>query len=158
MPKENVNRIKKLNLTPSFHINHLYYYGDALKSGIIGEERAEKILPIGLIKDNGIKFSIHADQPMFESNPFKLIQTAVERKTILGDILGDNQKITVLEAIKSLTINAAWQINMEDKIGSLEEGKYADFIILDKNPLKIQTNKLSTIKCLKTFINGNLVK
>ena len=157
-PEENIDRLKKLNLTPSFHINHLYYYGDALKNNLIGKDRASSILPVGSIKDKGIKYSLHADQPMFESNPFSLIQTAVERKTILGEVLGDHQKITVLEAIKSLTINAAWQINMEDKIGSLEEGKYADFIILDKNPLKIQSNELSTIKCLKTYINGNLVK
>ncbi|OUS02544.1 hypothetical protein A9Q86_03305 [Flavobacteriales bacterium 33_180_T64] len=156
-PIENIDRIKRLNLTPSFHINHLYYYGDVLKSDILGEERSEKILPIASVKDSNIMFSIHADQPMFESNPFKLIQTAVERKTILGDILGDNQNITVIEAIKALTINAAWQINMEHKIGSLEKGKYADFVILDKNPLKIKTNELSSIKCLKTFVNGNLV-
>ena len=157
LQKENVGRIKRLNLTPSFHINHLYYYGDALKASIIGEKRAEEILPIGSVNESGIKFSLHADQPMFESNPFSLIQTAVERKTLSGDTLGINQRITVTEAIKSMTINAAWQINMEDKIGSLEKGKYADFIILDKNPLNIQTNKLNTIKCLEVYINGNLV-
>ena len=156
-PKENMNRMKKMNITPSFHVNHLYYYGDALKSSLIGEERAEKILPIGSINNNKIKFSLHADQPMFESNPFRLIQTAVERKTQSGNILGDGEQITVMDAIKSLTLNAAWQINMETKIGSLEKGKYADFIVLDKNPLLIQTDKLSTVKCLKTYINGNLV-
>ncbi len=158
LPKENVQRMKKLNLTPSFHINHLHYYGDALKSSIIGKNRAENILPVKSIKDNDIIYSLHADQPMFNSNPFKLIQTAVERKTLTGDILGKNESITTLEAIKSLTINAAWQINMENKIGSLEKGKYADFIVLDKNPLTIKVNELSTIRCLKTFINGNLVK
>jgi predicted amidohydrolase YtcJ len=156
-PKENMNRMKKMNITPSFHVNHLYYYGDALKASLLGEERAEKILPIGSINNNNIKFSLHADQPMFESNPFRLIQTAVERKTQSGNILGDGEQITVIDAIKSLTLNASWQINMETKIGSLEKGKYADFIVLDKNPLLIQTDKLSTIKCLKTYINGNLV-
>ncbi|WP_055445256.1 amidohydrolase [Lacinutrix himadriensis] len=155
-PLENMDRMKRLNITPSFHINHLYYYGDALKAGILGEQRAEKILPIHTVQDNNIKYSLHADQPMFESNPFRLIQTAVERKTISGDTLGKNQSITVMEAIKALTINAAWQINMEDKIGSLEKGKYADFIILNKNPLQTKTSALSEIKCLKTFINGNV--
>lgn len=156
LPKENIKRMQRLKLTPSFHINHLYYYGDVLKSSLIGKERAEKILPVASIKESGMKFSLHADQPMFESKPFRLIQTAVERKTILGDTLGVNEKITVLDAIKAMTINAAWQIHMEDKIGSLEEGKYADFIVLDKNPLQIQTDKLSSIQCLKTYINGNL--
>ncbi len=157
-PEENIDRLKKLNLTPSFHINHLFYYGDALKNNLIGEERTEKILPVGSMRENGIRYSLHADQPMFESNPFRLIQTAVERKTTSGDVIGKKQKISTIEAIKSLTLNAAWQINMEDKIGSLEKGKYADFIVINKNPLKIQSNELSTIKCLKTFINGNLVE
>ena len=56
-----------------------------------------------------------------------------------------------------MTINAAWQIHKEDKIGSLEKGKYADFIIVDKNPLTINTNNLSNIKILNTFVNGNEV-
>ncbi|MCI2229101.1 amidohydrolase [Polaribacter sp. MSW13] len=156
-PTENMDRLKRLHLTPSFHINHLYYYGDALKSDILGEQRAEKILPIKTIEENNIKYSLHADQPMFESNPFRLIQTAVERKTISGNILGKNQTTTtIIEAIKSLTINAAWQINMENKIGSLEKGKYADFIILNRNPLKTKPSELSKIECVKTFINGNL--
>ena len=150
--------MKNLNLTPSLHINHLYYYGDALKADLIGKERAEKIVPLGSLEERAIKYSIHADQPMFESNPFRLIQTAVERKTRSGAILGDSQNITVLEAIKSLTIHAAWQIHMEDKIGSLEKGKYADFIVVDKNPFTIPTSKLNTIKCLQTYINGNLTK
>ncbi|MBT3174006.1 MAG: amidohydrolase [Lentimicrobiaceae bacterium] len=157
LPKENINQMNRLNLTPSFHINHLYYYGDVLKSSLIGQERANKILPLGSVKKSGMRFSLHADQPMFDSHPFKLIQTAVERKTILDDTLGANENITVIDAIKAMTIDAAWQINMEDKIGSLEKGKYADFIILDKNPLNIQTNEISTIRCLKTYINGNLV-
>ena len=157
-PKDKIIQLKKLNLTPSFHINHLFYYGDALKQQLIGRKRADNMLPIGFVKNSGIKYSLHSDQPMFESDPFRLIQTSVERKTLSGDTLGDKQKLSVLEAIKSLTRNAAWQINKENKIGSLEKGKYADFIIIDKNPLKIQTHKLSTIKCLKTFVNGNLVK
>ncbi|WP_341225325.1 amidohydrolase [uncultured Arcticibacterium sp.] len=156
-PSENLARLKRLNLTPSFHINHLYYYGDALKADILGEERTETILPLNTFTANEIKYSLHADQPMFESNPFSLIQTAVERKTTSGDTIAANQTISILEAIKALTINAAWQINMEDKLGSLEKGKYADFIILDKNPLKSKPSELRDIKCLKTYINGNLV-
>ncbi|GGG97767.1 lipoprotein [Polaribacter pacificus] len=157
LPKENVNRLKKLHLTPSFHVNHLYYYGDALQTDILGTQRAANMLPIHTVQESNIKYSLHADQPMFESNPFRLIQTAVERKTSTGVVLGKDQRITVLEAIQSLTTSAAWQINMEDKIGSLEKGKYADFIILNQDPLKTKISELSNIKCLQTYINGNLV-
>lgn len=153
-----INKLKELNITPSFHINHLYYYGKALKNEIIGNNRADKILPIASAQYNNIKYSMHADQPMFESKPLRLIQTAVERQTKEGDTLGYNQRIKVLDGIKAMTINAAWQIHMEDKIGSLEKGKYADFIILDKNPLEVNTTELQNIKVLKTFINGNQVQ
>ena len=153
-----IDKLKDLNISPSFHINHLYYYGRALKNHIIGEERANKILPIASAQNKNIKYSMHADQPMFESKPFRLIQTAIERTTKEGDTLGYNQRINILDGIKSMTINAAWQIHMEDKIGSLKKGKYADFIILDKNPLKTPSNQLENIKILQTFINGNEVK
>jgi len=154
---KSIDMVKELNISPSFHINHLYYYGKALKNEIIGEERANKILPVGSAQRQKINYSLHADQPMFESNPFRLIQTAVERQTKEGDTLGFNQRITVLNGIKAMTINAAWQIHMEDKIGSLKKGKYADFVILDKNPLKIASNELQHIKIIKTVINGNKV-
>jgi predicted amidohydrolase YtcJ len=158
LSEASLDKMKTLNISPSFHINHLYYYGKALKNDIIGEKRADKILPVGYAQTKNIIYSIHADQPMFESKPFRLIQTAVERQTKEGDTLGFNQKITVLNGIKAMTINAAWQINMEDKIGSLKKGKYADFVILDKNPLKIPINKLQDIQIVKTFVNGNEIK
>ncbi len=150
--------MKALHITPSFHINHLYYYGRAIKENIIGEERANKILPLLSAQNKGLKYSLHADQPMFESNPLRLIQTAVERQTKEGDTLGLHQKISTLNAIKAMTINAAWQIHMEDKIGSLKEGKYADFVILDNNPLKIPIHQIQDIKILKTVVSGNVVE
>ncbi len=158
LSEASLDKIKELNISPSFHINHLYYYGKALKNDIIGEKRADKILPVGFAQNKNIIYTMHADQPMFESKPFRLIQTAVERQTKEGDTLGFNQKITVLNGIKAMTINAAWQINMEDKIGSLKKGKYADFVILNKNPLKTPTSELENIKIINTFINGNEVK
>jgi len=158
LQESSFNDIEKLNLVPNFHINHLYYYGKALKNDIIGAECAQKILPVGEAQKRNIKYAMHADQPMFESQPFRLIQTAVERMTKEGDTLGFNQRITVLEGLKAMTYNAAWQIFMEDKLGSLTKGKYADFIVVDKNPLTISTKELQNIKVLKTFVNGNEIK
>ena len=73
-------------------------------------------------------------------------------------IIAAEQRISVLDALKAMTINAAYSINMEDKIGSLKEGKYADFIIIDQNPFKTPVAELENIKILKTFINGNEVR
>lgn len=158
LPETSIPKMKALNLTPSFHINHLYYYGEALNESILGNERTESILPIAKTMDSKIKFTLHADQPMFDSRPFRLIQTAVERKTRSGQEIGNEQKITVQQAIKALTIDAAWQINKEDKLGSLAKGKYADFILLDKNPFECPVVELENIKIVKTYINGNEVQ
>ncbi len=146
---------KRLNMIPNFHINHLYYYGLALKNKIIGTERAEKMLAVASAQKLNLKYALHADQPMFKSKPFRLIQTAVERQTKEGDTLGFNQRITVLQGLKAMTINAAWQIHKENQLGTLKKGKYADFIVVDKNPLTIPTHNLENIIILKTFINGN---
>ncbi len=158
LPKKDLLRMQKLQLSPSFHINHLYYYGDALKNKILGEERVEKLLPVQSALEMGIKMSLHADQPMFKSSPFQLIQTAVERKTITGDTIAKQEQISLMDGLRAMTIDAAWQIHMEDKIGSLEIGKYADFIVVDKNPLEIQVAELHSIQCLQTYVNGALVK
>lgn len=149
--------MKALNISPSFHVNHIYYYGEALRDSILGVERAEAVLPVKAAVDAGLPFTLHADQPMFESDPFSLIQTAVTRRTRLGSVLGEDQAITVGEALKALTITAAWQIGLEEKLGSITEGKYADLVILDGNPLETPPDRLREIKVLKTIVNGTEV-
>ncbi len=150
--------LKRLNLTPSFHINHIYYYGEALNNEILGESRTHKTFPIRSALDKDLISTLHSDQPMFESQPFRLLQSAVERKTKEGNIIGEAERIDLLAALKAVTINAAWQINMEDKLGSLEVNKYADFVIVDSDPFTISADKLASIICLQTYINGNLVE
>ena len=94
---------------------------------------------------------------MFPGKPFSLLQTAVSRETKEGNILGEQYSISTYEALKALTVNAAWQIKMDEKIGSIKEGKYADLIILNTNPLESNTKDLKTIKVLKTFVHGNQI-
>ena len=62
-----------------------------------------------------------------------------------------------MSGLKALTINAAWQIKMEDKIGSIAPGKYADFVIIDQNPLTIDSTKIKDIQVLQTIVNGNTI-
>lgn len=157
LPISTLDEMKQLNISPSFHINHLYYYGEALRDDMLGEERADKILPLQSTLNQDLILTLHADQPMFESRPFRLIQTAVERKTKEGRIINVDEKIELLDAIKALTIHAAWQINMEDKIGSLEVGKYADFIVIDRNPFEIPIENLEDVRIIATYVNGNKV-
>ena len=155
--KKAIQRMVKLGVSPSFHINHLWYYGEALENHIIGRERTDKILPLKAAENNSLIFSLHADQPMFESDPLSLLHTAVNRKTRYGNLFGKSSKIGVEQGLKSLTINAAWQIKMENKIGSIKPGKYADFVILDQNPMMVDPEKIKDIHVLQTIVNGNIV-
>jgi predicted amidohydrolase YtcJ len=158
LPSKNaIQRMAKLGVSPSFHINHLWYYGDALEDHIIGRERTDKILPLKVAANNSLIFSLHADQPMFESDPLSLLHTAVNRKTRDGERVGKSNKISVEQGLKSLTINAAWQIKMENRIGSIKPGKYADFVILDQNPMLVDPEKIKDINVLQTIVNGNTI-
>lgn len=151
----NMSRMNTLNMTPSLHINFIYYYGDALKNDILGEERAKRILKTNTAFKNKVHPSLHADQPMYDSDPFSLMATAVNRKTKEGYQISPDEVITTWQALQAMTINAAWQVKMENKIGSIKKGKYADFVVLDQNPLKVGKSKLRSIKVLRTIIHGN---
>jgi predicted amidohydrolase YtcJ len=157
LPPELLEKMKRLEITPSFHINHLYYYGKALRDDILGAERSSKMLPVSSTGKAGLYYSLHADAPMYPEEPLSLLQTAVTRKTREGEIIGLHEAISVTDGLKALTLYAAWQINMEKKIGSIEPGKYADLIILNRNPLKVKPESLREIRVMKTFVNGEEV-
>ena len=91
---------------------------------------------------------------MFASEPFSLMHTAVNRRTREGSKIGAGHAISVEEALKAVTINAAWQIKMEDRIGSIRVGKLADFVIVDRNPLETPKSELRTITVDQTIVNG----
>ncbi len=157
LKESSIERMRKLNIHPSFHINHLYYYGEALAENIIGEKRASQILPVSTAEKHSLRYSLHADQPMFESNPLALIHIAVNRKTRDGKSIGSYNKVSVESALKAVTINAAWQIKMEEKIGSIKVEKYADFVILVENPFEVSIDKIKDIQILETIVNGNTI-
>ena len=151
---ESLEEMKRMDIQPSFHTNHLYYYGEALKKEILGDGRADQILPIKTADSLGLIYTMHSDAPMFPSEPLSLIQTAVTRQTTAADTIGQRHAISVIDGLKAMTINAAWQIKMEDKLGSIKVGKYADFVVLDRNPLATPAAELRDIKVLRTIVAG----
>jgi predicted amidohydrolase YtcJ len=155
IPKSVLGEFKSLGLTPSFHINHLYYYGDALAADIIGAKRADSILPIKAAIEFGLHPTLHADSPMFPADPFSLMKTAVTRKTKGGNTLGLEQAISPQQALRTMTFNAAWQLNMETKIGSIEVGKSADLAIISANLYQLPVEQWSEIKVENVWLAGD---
>lgn len=148
--------VKKYNIIPSFFISHIYYFGDIhIKN--LGMKRAEHISPAGSTLKQNILFTFHQDTPVIEPDMFETIWCAVNRRTRAGKVLGEDEKISVLDAIKAVTINAAYQYGEEEIRGSLKAGKKADLIIVDKNPLKVAKDELRNIKILQTIKNGKVI-
>ena len=148
--KEELIEAKKLGLIPSFFVAHVYYWGDThIKN--FGEKRASKISPVKEAVDNNMIYTLHQDSPIIEPNMLETIWCVVKRQTKSGRILGTEEKITVYEALKGITINAAYSYFEENEKGSIEEGKKAEFVILDKNPLEVPVDEIPKIKILETI-------
>ena len=157
MRADQLDRAKELGVVPTFFNDHVRFWGDLHHDKVFGPERAQNISPMGWALEKGIRFTIHQDPPVKLPNQILGIHNAVNRKTESGRVLGEHQKISVMEAIKAVTINGAYQYFEEDRKGSIEVGKIADLVIVDKNPLTIPVEELETIKVLETIKEGNVI-
>lgn len=153
---DQLKEIKKLGIIPSYFIAHIYHWGDIhIKN--FGFKRASTISPAGSSKNENVIFTFHQDSPVIEPNMFETIWCAVNRKTKTNIFLGENEKIDVIDAIEALTKNAAYQYFEERDKGTIKEGKLADLIIVDKNPLKVNKDEIKNIKILKTIKGGKVI-
>ena len=149
-------RLKKVGMIPSFFVAHVYHWGDThIKN--LGLERASQISLAKSALENKILFTFHQDSPVIEPNMLETIWCAVNRKTKNGVILGENQRISPIDALKAVTINAAYQYFEEDIKGSIETGKQADFVILNENPIEVEPDKIKDIIVLETIKNGEVI-
>lgn len=147
-----------LKANPSFFSPHIYYWGDQHYRIFLGPERANRINPAASTLKRNISFTLHNDSPVVlmgqtkERNTFiEIIESAVNRKTQSGRVLGQDQKIPVLEALKAVTIKSAWQARQDNIKGSIREGKVADFVILSDDPLTMKPEKLGELKVEATI-------
>ncbi len=155
--REDLVRAADLGVTPSFHVNHVYYYGAELRDSIIGPERAARLMPVGSALRAGHRVSLHADSPMYPPEPFRLMRTAVTRRARGGDLIAPQEAISVEAALRAVTIDAAWQLFAENEVGSIEVGKHADFTIVDENPLEIDPDDLDRLEVQTTWLGGREV-
>lgn len=150
---DQMDRVKQLGMTLSFFAAHTYYWGDRHRDIFLGPERSEKISPMRTALNKGIRFSIHLDTPVVPMDPMLMIWNAVHRKTTGGQVLGEDERLTGIQALRAVTIDAAWQIFQEDNRGSVEPGKFADLVILSDNPLN-NPEGIRNIQVEKTLIGG----
>ena len=154
MTPDSVSQLARLGGTASFHIHHIKYYGNALADFIVGRQAAMQVLPVKSAFALGLQPTLHADSPMFPPLPFALMQTAMNRRSDQGLALNVDQGIDVRQAMRAMTINGAIQLRLGDKTGSLEPGKWADLLIVDRNPYETPADALDRIAIETVYVGG----
>jgi predicted amidohydrolase YtcJ len=152
---DQILRMKKLNVQPSFLMNHVRFYGAAYRDQIFGRERAAFMDPAGACVKADLPFTLHTDGPCSPPGPLALISTAMTRRCIIDNsVVGPDQAVSLDEAIRAVTIDAARQIGQGDRLGSLEKGKEADFTILETDPYEVSPDAIADIKVSETWVAG----
>ena len=153
-PLNELERSARLGIAPSWHINHIHYYGEALRDEILGPERTADMMPFGGAVRAGLRCSLHNDTPMYPPEPLKLLRTAATRLTRKNALIGPEQAVDMEQALRAMTIDAAWQMFMEDIVGSLEPGKLADLTVLSENPLEAPPADITRVEISATYREG----
>jgi len=147
---------KKYNMIPAYFSNHAFFWGDVHLENL-GEERASFLSPLKTSMDMGIICTNHTDYMVTPLDQLFTIWTAVNRTTRSGKIVGPNERLTPLEALKTITINAAYQHRQEDSKGTIKVGKLADLAILDQDPLSVSPDQIKDIKVIQTIKEGKVI-
>jgi predicted amidohydrolase YtcJ len=153
---EQIARMNDLGVSASFLIGHVHYWGVAMRDEVFGEEKAQLLDRCRSCEQAGVGFSLHSDFMVTDPVPLHMIEMAVTRRTWKEPdyVLAPQERVSVETAIRAVTYEAAWQLNSEHEIGSLEPGKFADFVILDTDPRKVEADKIKDIRVLQTWMDG----
>lgn len=151
---DQLDRIAGMSVIPSYFSAHTFYWGDWHRDSVLGLERGSRISPTASSLTKGITFTVHNDAPIVPPDMLRLVWATSNRLTRSGQILGADERVSVEEALKAVTVNAAYQYFEEDRKGTIEVGKQADFVLLSANPLSVAKEDLLNIKVLQTVARG----
>lgn len=153
---QQIERAKALGFELSFFPDHIYYYGDRLAE-LVGN-RVERYMPVGTAFRDGHRATIHSDNPATPIGPLRVMRTAILRVPRKGGKpMAPSERLTVDQALRAMTTNAAWQLGVEEHRGSLEQGKAADLVVLSRNPMQTPPAQFGEIEVLGTWIDGQPV-
>ncbi len=148
-------RAAGMGVTASLFIEHVFYWGDVLIDELFGAHHGAHWMSAKAALDAGMRISFHNDGTVTPPNPLGNIATAVTRTARgSGRVLAPQQRIDVDAAIRAQTLDAAWQLHLDNEIGSLETGKYADLTVLSANPRTTSPDQLRDIQVEATYLMG----
>lgn len=154
---EQMDRMKKLGVVHNLFGTHIPYWGDVHATQTVGPERVKTLNPFQSSVKKGIPFSIHCDDVVTQVNPLFMMWGAMNRQCVFsGNVYGEEECLTAEQALHAVTMGAAYLMEQEHMIGSIEVGKLADMAILDQNPLEVDKKDVKNIKVHATMLGGDL--
>jgi predicted amidohydrolase YtcJ len=159
--QDDLNTMKQLGVSPSFLIGHVGYWGYAFEKAIFGEKTSMLDLCNSSIKA-GMQITLHSDNQVSPLGPLRMMEQSITRRMEAdpeSGILHASERITHEQALKAITYDAAWQCNAEQWTGSLKVGNFADFVVLQQDPLTMKDPymQMRNIGVLETWVAGSLV-
>ncbi|MGA7052465.1 MAG: amidohydrolase [Mycobacterium sp.] len=154
---DQLRRAADLGVTCSIFVDQIHYWGDIIVDGLFGSDRGSRWMPAGSAVATGMRISLHNDPPVTPEEPLRNISVAVTRTAPSGRVLAPEERLTVEQAIRAQTIDAAWQLFADDTIGSLEVGKYADLVVLSADPRTVPPERIADLDVRATFLAGRQV-
>ncbi|MFK7978178.1 MAG: amidohydrolase [Halioglobus sp.] len=146
----------RYGMAPAFFSNHAYFWGDVHVENL-GEKRAHYLSPMNSATEIGLHFTNHSDYMVTPLSPLFTVWSAVNRVSRSGQVIGASERITPWQALKAITLDAAWQYREEDSKGSITVGKKADLVVLGANPLTIDPMQIKDIPVVATYKEGRVV-
>jgi len=147
-------RMASLGLCVNLFANHLWYWGDQHYEMTMGPDRAHRLDACGSALAAGVSLAIHSDAPVTPLGPLFTAWCAANRITPKGRVLGEKERLSVMQALHAITLGAAWTLKMDHEIGSIEAGKRADFCVLRDHPLTLGAGKLKDARVWGTVLGG----
>lgn len=154
---DQLDQLKALDIIPSFFSLHTFYWGDWHRQQTLGEARAARISPTASALKKQLIFTEHHDAPVVPPNSLMMLDATVNRVTRSNYVLGADERVSPYMALKSMTDWAAYQYFEDQHKGTITQGKLADLVILDQNPLTVPSREIKNIQVLATYKEGNLI-
>lgn len=150
---DQIRRVKALGATASVNPSYVYLRGE-INADFIGTKRAALAARLGTLTRYGVPTTIHSDLPVAPADPLLLMWIAVNRMGQSGKVLGPAERVSAEQALRMITIDAAYVLEMDDRIGSIEPGKHADFTVLEQDPLEVDPKTIRDIPVWGTVLAG----
>ena len=154
--EDQLDEMKRLGIIPSYFSAHPFFWGDWHRRSF-GDDRALRISPLRSTIERGIPYTIHNDAPVVPPDIMRLLEITVDRKTRSGFVLGADQRVTFEEALRGVTLGAAYAYFEEDRKGSITPGKQADLVVLAVDPRTVATEDIGEIGIVETLAHGRTV-